>query len=338
MVLGGQHGLQQRLAHLPPGVPVSEHRHQGRQVVAGRSLGAERRLVHTEEADHPERHPAERRQRRHGDPAPEEVGPAHPVVETLVQQLPDITELQRHRRGLAPECGGVEDLPQDPVQRLELPTLVPLGGEEGPTRLADALDPPGQGAGRGRLCGQIGQTAHDGSQAAQGLDVTPFHPMGGDVTDGEPEVLVEHRRADHEPIQGRLPGVGHDGSGKPEPFPLGGIEAPPHVGRLRPLADDAQAVIVEPEALPHRSEAQELQHRVHVEAAGHQLEKGRGGAQHRIGGPDGPVGQPVAQRRRAVASDARGRLRRGRGAGWDLGRGRGRAAEGRLDQRGEAVQ
>ena len=76
---------------------------------------------------------------------------------------------------------------------------------------------------------------------------------------------------------------------------------------LRPLADAPPGLS---SSNPKRSrtgpEGQELQHRVHVEPTGHQLEQRRGRAQHRIGGPDRAVGQPVPQCRCTVSWDDRG--------------------------------
>ena len=312
MVLGGQYRLEQRLAHLAPRVPVTEQRHQGREVIAGRALGAEGGLVHAEEADHPEGHPAERRQRGHGHPTPEEVGPTDLVIEALVQQLPHVAELQRHRRGLAHQHGRLDHLTQDPLQGFDLPPLVALGGEEHRAGPADPIDPFGQRAGRGGLGGQVGQAAHDRGQVAYGLDILSLHPVRGDVADGQSEVLVEDGGADEQAVHRGGPGVGHHRAGKSQPLPLGRVEAPPHAGGLHPLPDHAEFVVVEPESLPHRYEGQELQHRVGVEPTGHQLEQGRGRTQHRVGGPDRAVGQAVAQRGSTGSLDLESRGRRHR--------------------------
>ena len=101
MVACGQHGLQQRLTHLGPGVGITQLGGGRDQVVAGGGHRTERRLIHPEQTDDPEGDPPERGQRTDGDAAPEVVGAARKRFEPLVDQPPDIDEVERRRRLLA---------------------------------------------------------------------------------------------------------------------------------------------------------------------------------------------------------------------------------------------
>jgi hypothetical protein len=97
VVTGGQHGLEQRLTHLPAGIPVPELRTDRGQVIAGGPRRSECRLVHAEEADHSEGDPPERPHRGDGDPATEEIGPSHLGVEAFVEYFPHVGEVERGR-------------------------------------------------------------------------------------------------------------------------------------------------------------------------------------------------------------------------------------------------
>ena len=196
----------------------------------------------------------------------------------------------------------------------------------------------GQRAGGGSVGGQSGQASHDGGQAADGLDVLPLHAVRGDIADGKSEVLIEDGRADEQAVHRCRPRVGDHRAGEAQTLPLGRVEAPPHVGGLHPLPDHRQLVVVEPESLTDRAEGQELQHGVGVESTSHQWEQGRRRAQHRIGGPDGAVGEPVAERGCTGSVDLGDHGRREGGVRRGRRRGCGRPAERRLDQGGEAVE
>ena len=118
-------------------------------------------------------------------------------------------------------------------------------------------------------------------------------------------------------------------SGTPNEARWLGIEAPPDTGSVDPLGDVVELVVIESEPLPDRPESQEVEDGGCLEPTADQFDEGDGGAQHRVGGPDRLVGDPVPQGRCAAS---RRRSRAGAGA-TRLGR---RSEDG-LDQRGERL-
>ena len=62
--VGGEHRLQERLTEIAPRIAVPQDRRRLRQVITGRVPAGEGGLVHAEQADDPERHPAQGDQRR----------------------------------------------------------------------------------------------------------------------------------------------------------------------------------------------------------------------------------------------------------------------------------
>ncbi len=93
-VVGGREkGFEERLADLRARVVVTDERRDGREIVtvdAARAARAD--LVETEQADHAEGQPAQRRQRTHGDPAAEELRARRRALQPIGEQAPDVAE------------------------------------------------------------------------------------------------------------------------------------------------------------------------------------------------------------------------------------------------------
>ena len=104
-------------------------------------------------------------------------------------------------------------------------------------------------------------------QSTDRVGPRPAHSVGGDVPDGQDQVVVVHGGAHQEPVEGGLPGVGPDGLGNAERSPVARVEAPPDTSPVDPVGDVIEVVVVETEPLTNRSEGQEVQHRGSLEAA-----------------------------------------------------------------------
>ena len=304
---GRQHRFEHGLAHVPPGVPVPETGGEGRQVVPVHRSGREGTLVHAEEDDHPVRDPLQGGQRRDGDTPPEEVGASGSAAQPGVDDPTEVGEADRRGRAPAFVGGTVDDGAEHAVELLELPLEVRGGGEQVRNPADQEVDPPVDRPPAAEPALEVTQRAEELGQSTGQIGAIAGGLEGRHVTDRQAEAVGLHHRPHQQLVDPRLPGVGGDVGGQLELGPVTGVETPPDVGGSHPPGDPGQVLGGEAEPLAHRAERREVEHRGGLEAAAQQGDQVHHGLDDRVGGAEGAVRDPVAQRRGPTVRAGRGR-------------------------------
>ena len=324
MVTRRENCFEERLADLRARVAVADERGGSSQIVTVNAGAAARAgVVETENADHAEGQPPQRRQRAHGDATPEEVGTARHTLDPVGKEPADIGERDLDPRRLAADDGMLADLGNDPAELVELPLLGGAHVEELFDHIQQRVAPlsgsavsPHVVCDRRETCDSVGQATGDG-------DVVTLDAERRDVARCEADVVVTHRHSHEHPVNRDPPRVGGEFRREAPSLPVRTVEAPAHVGPHDPIRDRPKGTVVEVEALADRRQRNELQHLRRGEPARYQREQRVERREDRVRLAQRTVGDAVEEP--------------GRGAARHVGRLLGRDSEARLHQWHELV-
>ena len=118
----------------------------------------------------------------------------------------------------------------------------------------------------------------------------------------EPVGVVADRHPGQHPVEAEAPGV-LDVLLEAERLPVGGVEGPADPGLLDPVGDRLEVGVGEPEASPHGSDGQQVEHPAGLGPTARELEELPDDGEQRVGLGQRTVGQPHPQLVARVAAD-----------------------------------
>ena len=298
----GEHGVEELGPLLAAGVAVAHAGNRSDEVLRGGQAARAGVVVEAEQAHHRVGHPALGGERRHGDGAGAEAGPATATDEPGPHEHGQVGGVDLGGAGNAVDRGLRPQLLEEAFDGPPLPRLgVGHGTQVGECVGQRRAPPVDRAFGTEAVDGAV-EAVDELGEGTGHRDVAALdHRMEGDVARAEARPGDRHGGADEQLVEAGPPGVDVEVGREPEGLVVGGAEPPAHVGGLGPLADAGERVGVEAEPQPDRRTGGEGDDRARPESALEQVEQRGCGVEDRVVLAEAAVGDPHGDGGHAVA-------------------------------------